>query len=118
MSRTAGLRAVAQRGATRQLSCRKSHQTRRIPMSVDRNKVVRMAFAGAFRLLALALLMTTLGAGACSSSMRTSSESQAVSVAAVNAYVANENSTTVSVIDTATNTITATIPVGRNPASV
>ena len=86
-------------------------------MGVRRKNVASKVFTGAFRLSALALLVTALGAGACSSSMGTSSESQAVS-AAVNAYVTNENSTTVSVIDTASNTITATIPVGRNPASV
>jgi YVTN family beta-propeller protein len=74
---------------------------------------------GDLRLSALALLVTALGSAACSSRMSTASESQADSVQAqVNAYVANENDTTVSVIDTASNTITATIPVGRNPASV
>src|ERR1044071_7099374 len=88
-------------------------------MSMRRRNAVRMVFIKAFHLSALALLVAALGAGACSSSMRTSSESQADSVQAqVNAYVANENDTTVSVIDTASNTITATIPVGRAPASV
>jgi YVTN family beta-propeller protein len=33
-------------------------------------------------------------------------------VAATRAYIANTNSNTVSVIDTVTNTVTATIPVG------
>lgn len=34
------------------------------------------------------------------------------------AYVANSSSNTVSVIDTATNAVTATIPVGNNPGGV
>ncbi|HEX3482822.1 MAG TPA: beta-propeller fold lactonase family protein [Kofleriaceae bacterium] len=60
-----------------------------------------------------------LDSGACSSSIGTASEFQADSVQAqVNAYVANENSGTVSVIDTASNTITASIAVGSVPASV
>jgi YVTN family beta-propeller protein len=37
---------------------------------------------------------------------------------AQNAYIANEGSNTVSVIDTATNTLTATIPVGKQPFRV
>src|SRR5262249_12485216 len=88
-------------------------------MGFRRNNVVRRGCTGNVWMSALALLVTALGAGACSSSMETSSRSQADTVQTqVNAYVANENSTTVSVIDTASNTITATIPVGRNPASV
>lgn len=88
-------------------------------MNVCRKNVARMVFAGAFRRPALALLVTALGSGACSSSMDTASEFQADSVQAqVNAYVANANNNTVSVIDTANNTITATIPVGRAPVSL
>src|SRR3990170_3787634 len=34
------------------------------------------------------------------------------------AYIPNDGSNTVSVIDTATNTVTATVPVGANPAGV
>ena len=37
---------------------------------------------------------------------------------AQNAYITNTGSNTVSVIDTATNTVTATIPVGGEPYSV
>ncbi|MBO0759270.1 MAG: hypothetical protein J2P54_25805 [Bradyrhizobiaceae bacterium] len=37
---------------------------------------------------------------------------------AQNAYVANDFSNTVSVVDTATNTVAATIPVGRGPVGV
>jgi YVTN family beta-propeller protein len=37
---------------------------------------------------------------------------------AQNAYVTNRDSNTVSVIDTATNTVTATIPVGGGPIGV
>ena len=78
----------------------------------SKNVAIR-ALTRDFRLSALALLVTALGAGACSSSMSTASTSQADTVQAqVNAYVANENNNTVSVIDTASNKITATIPVG------
>lgn len=88
-------------------------------MNICRKNISRVVLVGAFQPLALVLLVTALGAGACSSSMGTASESQADSVQAqINAYVANENGNTVSVIDTASNTITATIPVGRVPASV
>ena len=86
-------------------------------MSVRRQNVTRRLFAGAFRLSALALLGAALGAGACSSSAGTASRPQAVSVQ-INAYVANENNNTVSVIDTASNTITTTIPVGSIPISL
>jgi YVTN family beta-propeller protein len=37
---------------------------------------------------------------------------------AQNAYITNQGSNTVSVIDTATNTVTATIPVGSQPVGV
>ena len=42
----------------------------------------------------------------------------AVNPAGTYAYVANYNDNTVSVIDTATNTVTATIPVGHVPDAV
>jgi YVTN family beta-propeller protein len=78
-----------------------------------------MVLTGAFRGPVLALLMTLLGSGACSSGMGTASEFQADSVQAqVNAYVANQNNNTVSVIDTTSNTITATIPVGATPGGL
>jgi YVTN family beta-propeller protein len=51
--------------------------------------------------------------------MGTASEFQADSVQApVNAYVANQRNNTVAVIDTTSNTITTTIPVGANPAGL
>ncbi len=87
-------------------------------MSVRSKNVTTRVFAGAFRLSALALLVMALGSGACSPSIGTSSATQADSAAQVNAYVANENNNTVSVIDTATNTITATIPVGSIPIAL
>jgi YVTN family beta-propeller protein len=88
-------------------------------MSVHRKNVASMAFGGAFRGPALALLVTALGSAACSSGMDTASEFQADSVQAqVNAYVANANNNTVAVIDTASNTITATVPVGQGPVSL
>src|ERR1044071_1869531 len=88
-------------------------------MHIRDKKMSRWAISGAFPVAALVLLVMAFGSSACSSSMGISSKAQADTVQAqVNAYVANENSTTVSVIDTATNTITATIPVGSNPASV
>jgi YVTN family beta-propeller protein len=88
-------------------------------MIIRRRNMVRMAFAGAFQLSALALLVTVLGSGACSSSMGTASAVQADSTQAqVNVYVANANNNTVAVIDTASNTITATIPVGSAPVSL
>ena len=40
------------------------------------------------------------------------------STRAQNAYITNQRSNTVSVIDTATNTVSATIPVGVNPVGV
>src|SRR6266852_4390768 len=40
------------------------------------------------------------------------------STRAQNAYITNQNSSTVSVIDTATDTVIATIPVGLNPFGV
>ena len=40
------------------------------------------------------------------------------STRAQNAYITNQNSNTVSVIDTATDTISATIPVGLTPEGV
>jgi YVTN family beta-propeller protein len=39
------------------------------------------------------------------------------SALAVNAYITNINGNTVSAIDTATNTVTATIPVGNSPSA-
>jgi YVTN family beta-propeller protein len=39
------------------------------------------------------------------------------SARAQNAYITNSGSSTVSVIDTATNTVSATIPVGLNPSA-
>ena len=42
----------------------------------------------------------------------------AVSPDGTKVYVANDNSNTVSVIDTATNTVTATVPVGSYPSGV
>src|SRR5690242_9762721 len=88
-------------------------------MNIRRATMSTVILAGAFQLSALALLVTALGTSACSSSMTTASESQADSAQAqVNAYVTNENGSTVSVIDTASNTITATIAVGLAPASV
>src|SRR5256886_13710269 len=42
----------------------------------------------------------------------------ATAQAQTRAYVTNESSNTVSVIDTATNTVVATIPVGAVPAAV
>lgn len=88
-------------------------------MSIRRRSVVRMALAGAFQLSVLALLVAALGAGACSSSLGTGSAVQAdTAQPQVNAYVANANNSTVAVIDTASNTITATIPVGRAPVSL
>src|ERR1041384_5178788 len=88
-------------------------------MTICRRNVVRMVFAGAFQLSALALLVTALGSTACSSSLGTASAVQADSTQAqVNVYVANANNNTVAVIDTASNTITATIPVGSAPVSL
>src|SRR5262245_56972643 len=88
-------------------------------MSIREKKKTRSIISGTFPLAALALLVMAFGSGACSSSIGTSSESQADSVQTqVNAYVANENNNTISVIDTATNTITATIPVGSIPISL
>lgn len=88
-------------------------------MIIRRRNVVRMVFAGAFQLSALALLVTALGSSACSSSMGTASEVQAdTAQAQINAYVADATNNTVSVIDTASNTITTTIPVGSGPVSL
>jgi YVTN family beta-propeller protein len=88
-------------------------------MSVHRTKVARTVFARMSRRPALALLVAALGSGACSPSTSTAYELQADSVQTrVNAYVANANNNTVSVIDTASNAITATIPVGPGPISV
>lgn len=88
-------------------------------MNFRRKNVARVIAARAFQLPILALLVTALGSGACSSSMDTAFEVQAESsLAPVNAYVANQNNSTVSVIDTVSNTITATIPVGSVPDSL
>ncbi len=56
------------------------------------------------RSLGLALLLVTVGAVAAE--------------AAPFAYVTNQGSTNVSVIDTASNTVVATVPVGTSPEGV
>src|SRR5262245_54825693 len=56
------------------------------------------------RVVMFALLFACFGAG--------------VSLAQTRAYVTNQNDNTVSVIDTATNSIIATVPVGSGPAAV
>jgi YVTN family beta-propeller protein len=77
-------------------------------VSVRRKNVRRMVFAGIFQLSALTLLMTAFDSGVQADPAQ----------AHVSAYVANANNNTVSVIDTASNTITATIPVGAAPVSL
>ncbi|MCC4767366.1 PKD domain-containing protein [Methanosarcina sp. DH1] len=52
------------------------------------------------------------------SSAASADTDQGVSSAGIYAYITNEFSSTVSVIDTATNTVTATVPAGYEPAGV
>ena len=61
-------------------------------------------FGAAIRVVTLALFLVTFGASAA--------------LAQTKAYVTNFGDNTVSVISTATNTVTATIPVGTNPQSI
>lgn len=77
-------------------------------MKFRENNVSRWVLIGAVRLAALALLVMVLGSGARADSAQ----------AHINAYVANANNNTVAVIDTASNTIVATVPVGRAPVAV
>ena len=58
----------------------------------------------AIRVVTLALFLAVFGAGAA--------------LAQTRAYVTNEGAGSVSVIDTATNTIVATVPVGSNPDGI
>ena len=66
-----------------------------------RNLTYRSVASLVYRLVSLAFLVAAFAAGAAE--------------AQINAYFTNQNNNTVSVIDTATNTITATVPVGANP---
>ena len=52
------------------------------------------------------------------SSAASAANDQGASSAGIYAYITNEFSSTVSVIDTATNTVTATVPAGYEPAGV
>src|SRR5215510_8188845 len=61
-------------------------------------------FGAAIRVVTLALFLVTFGASAA--------------LAQTKAYVTNFGDNTVSVIDSTTNTVTATIPVGSNPVGV
>lgn len=86
-------------------------------MGVHGESVTRGVFGRNFQ---LALLVTAVGACAANADRAdTAAKSQAISATKqINAYVANANDNTVSVIDTATNTVTATVPVGRAPVSL
>jgi YVTN family beta-propeller protein len=64
-------------------------------------KFSAQAFCAIGRLLTLALFLMLFGAS--------------MALAQTRAYVANINDNTVSVIDSATNTVIATVPVGQNP---
>src|SRR5215510_7569776 len=64
----------------------------------------KMFFGAAVRVVTLALFLVTFGAGAA--------------LAQVRGYVTNSNDNTVSVIDTTTNTVIATVPVGEHPLGV
>ena len=63
-------------------------------------------------LIALSLFLVSL------SSMALVATAQSALPAGPYAYVANSDDNTVSVIDTATNTVTATVPVGSGPFAV
>src|SRR5262245_48338091 len=75
----------------------------------ERNKTMisltqKKFLSAAVRVVTLALFLVTFGAGAA--------------LAQTKAYVTNFGDNTVSVIDATTNTVTATIPVGSNPAGI
>ena len=61
-------------------------------------------FGAAMRVVALALFLVVFGASAA--------------LAQTRGYVTNSDDDTVSVIDVATNTVVATVPVGSNPVAV
>ena len=69
-----------------------------------RNLTYRSVASLVYRLMSLVFLVATLAAGAAE--------------AQINAYVTNQTNNTVSVIDTATNTITATVSVGATPGGI
>ena len=77
-------------------------------MSVHRRNMPRSILAGGVRLTLLAVLVMARGSGARADPAQ----------AQINAYVADANNNTVTVIDTASNTIAATVPVGRSPVAV
>lgn len=77
-------------------------------MSIRTKHETKTTFIGTLRLATLAGLITAFGAGA----------QAAPAPASVYAYVAAQNGNTVAVIDTSSNTVTATIPVGLTPTSV
>jgi YVTN family beta-propeller protein/parallel beta-helix repeat protein len=67
-------------------------------------KLSKRFFGAAMRVVTLALFLVVFGASAV--------------LAQTRAYVTNQNDNTVSVIDTATNTVVATVPVGSGPWGV
>src|SRR5262245_16410651 len=67
-------------------------------------KISRFISGAAIQVLTLALFLGVFGAG--------------VALAQTNAYVTNSTDNTVSVIDSSTNTVTATIPVGSTPRGI
>jgi YVTN family beta-propeller protein len=67
-------------------------------------KSSQLVFGAAIRVVTLALFLAVFGAGAA--------------LAQTRGYVTNAGSNTVSVIDPATNTVVATVPVGSGPAGV
>src|SRR5690349_11096108 len=78
-----------------------------IPTSQRRKKMTHKSskqIFGATIQVILALVFVVFGAGAA--------------LAQTNAYVSNRGDNTVSVINTAANTVTATIPVGSNPNGI
>src|SRR5262245_26774401 len=75
-----------------------------VTMTSFTQRFSKLFFGAAIRVVTLALFLVVFGASPAK--------------AQVNAYVVNSSSASVSVVDTATNTVVATIPVGPIPRAI